>query len=151
MVVLEVDGADPAVPGSLDALIPVAWQAALLAYRNAYYDQAALDSALAAAGRGGGTEVDPYCCFNDVRGPAGAAAPADPAALRLAIGDTTVAWTPADSSNWRFYLEIRTVPCALAVVLTADTRAVPPDRFEQLLRQFETLVVESAAPSAARG
>lgn len=151
LVVLDVDDARLGDPAGLSPLIPHAWQAALRAYRHAYYDQAALDAALAATGRGGGREVDPYACFNDVRGggeptaPAPAeAAPAEADKLRAMLPDSTVNQLAMDSFNWRFYLEVRDAPGALAVVLAADSRVLPVGAHERFLRDIEEYVVESA-------
>jgi hypothetical protein len=130
-----VDRADAA---PLDPLVPAVWQASLTAYRHAYYDQATLDRALAEAGRGGGTDVDPFCCFNDVR--AGGGVPGD---LRWPP-DSQLTWRDLASLNWRCYVEVRDAPGALALVVQADTRALPPDRLERFARQLELTVVQSA-------
>jgi hypothetical protein len=131
---------------ALDRLVPEAWRAALTAYRHAYYDQEALDRALAAAGRGGGLDVDPYCLFNDVR-TAGEAEP--PNAPEWPV-DSAVAVREMDTLNWRCYVEVRDAPGGLALVVQADTRALPPDRLESFARQLELTVVESAMKGEPR-
>ena len=154
LIALDLAGVGLDDPACLDTLVPVAWRAALEAYQHGYYDQVALDLALAGAGHDpGDVTVAPFCCFNDLRAdgdralPAGLAEPlpvADRSRLRLALRDTTVDWLSMASFNWRFYLEVRSAPGALGLVLTADTMAMPPERLERLLRQLELLVVESA-------
>ncbi|WP_395297456.1 condensation domain-containing protein [Kitasatospora hibisci] len=48
-------------------LLPVAWRAALAGYRAAAYHPSAWEELRERVGRERGTEVHPYCCFNDMR------------------------------------------------------------------------------------
>jgi hypothetical protein len=127
----------------LDRLVPVTWKAALTAYRHAYYDQAALDDALAALERDTGIETDPLYGFNDQRRP-------DPEDCPPAVGSpapTTRAWVPVPNSNWRFYLELRDAadgPDALCALLTADTRYLPEEAMDAFLRDLETTLCTAA-------
>lgn len=141
LVVLDVGGAP-----ALDDLVPEAWRAALTAYRHAYYDQDALDRALAGAGRGGGLHVDPYFLFNDVR----SATDAGPSTAPEWPVDSEVVASDMDTLNWRCYVEVRDAPGGLALAVQADTRALPPDRIEAFARQLELTVVESAMKGEPR-
>jgi hypothetical protein len=127
----------------LDRLVPVTWQAALSAYRYAYYDQAALDDALTALERESGIETDPLYGFNDQRRPD----PEDHLPPDGPPGPTTRTWVPVPNSNWRFYLELRDVPDgpdALCALLTADTRYLPEEAIEAFLRDLETILCKAA-------
>lgn len=130
----------------VDVVVPRTWQAALLAYRYAYYDQAALDRALREMNRG---EGDPYCMFNDAR----AAGERDlieqgdpgvsPAELRGLMADSVLEWDLMERFNWRCYVEMRDVPGALCLVLAADTACLPPERIESFLRELENELVRA--------
>lgn len=135
-------------------LIPRAHQAAMRAYRHAYFDPDAMRAALDPVSEERGVRVDPRCCFNDLRidpdAPIGAA---DPAALRAAastaLPETTVTWL--DTPSWmycRFCLQVLDAPGALALRLTADTRYLPPDDMERFLRETEHMVLEAASRAA---
>ncbi|GIH27686.1 hypothetical protein Aph01nite_59960 [Acrocarpospora phusangensis] len=126
-------------PGAgLDELVPRAWRAALAAYRHAYYDQPALDAALAAMGRRRGAELNPYCCFNDVRQPGGGSAVAPDASSRLD-------WLPdPDGIRCRFCLLVGDAPGAgLVLQLTADTRCLTSDQIARFLPELENLVLSA--------
>ena len=145
-----------------DELVPRSWSAALAAYRNAYYDQAALDRALRdEVGRGYAAEIDPYCMFNDDRRAAPAGAPlagvaAGEEAVRAALARSELEWREFDQYNWRFCLDIHDAAGArgpgtawagapaVLVWLVSDGRYLPPDRVEEFVRSLERLVVEAA-------
>jgi hypothetical protein len=146
LFVLDVSDVDLSRPDSLHTIVPRTWHAALLAYRHAYYDQAGMDRAIEVAGRGGGHEIDPYCCFNDLRGGQPAPEPFDPVAMRASLTETTLEWRGKDTFNWRFYLELRSVPDALVLGLTADTRFLPPEAIESFVRELELFIVGAASP-----
>lgn len=132
-------------------LIPRAHQAAMRAYRHAYFDPDAMRAALDPVSEERGVLVDPRCCFNDLRidPDTVTGGPVDPAALRAAasaaLPDTTTTWL--DPVSWmycRFCLQVLDAPGALALKLTADTRHLPPDDMERFLRETERMVLEAA-------
>jgi hypothetical protein len=129
-------------------LINVVKPAALRAYRNAYYDQRQMNSLVTQLSRDCGTEVFPYCCFNDQRlasDPAGPAAGPGEAAIRAALAATTITW-PArhERLNCRFCLHVTGKPGELSVSLTADTRFLSCHDIEAFLLGLERLVVDAA-------
>jgi Condensation domain len=144
----------------LDELIPRAWRAALLAYRNGYYDVADHEAAVQAAGRTSGIEADPFCCFSDVRltssggtipGPSGPDGPPDAGQLPAALQHSALSVEPVDEFNWQFYLEVRDAPGALCLVLVSDTRYLPADHAERFLRGLERNVVDAALTPSRGG
>jgi hypothetical protein len=150
LVVVDVGGAPPFAD-----LVTRTWQAAMLAYRNAYYDQVAVDGALARVGRERGAPVNPYCCFNDQRAtvdtePDGGAAGALPGAaeVRAALAGTTVGVSPHARLNCRFCLRLEPASGTLRVLLLADPRCFPGSHSGQFLRDLERLVVDAAFPPA---
>jgi hypothetical protein len=141
-----------APPGSdLADVIPRTWRAALVAYRFAHYDQAELDRNLRASGRGGEVDVDPYCCFNDIRGNAPVTSSMDDDEMMHALSATTVEWQTKPSFNWRFFLDVRPAVCGVCLALTADARYLPPERMEQFLRDLERRVVSAALDTVHTG
>lgn len=131
---------------TFDELVARTWQAAMRSYRNAYYDQAALDRALAEAGRERGTVVNPYCCFNDMRSTldTAPAQPPDKATVRSSLPDTVLTRSPHAALNCRFCLRIEPATGPLTVVLTADSRSLSSVRIGQFLEGLERLVVDAA-------
>lgn len=135
----------------LSELIPRAWRAALIAYRFAHYDQAALDRGLRESGRGGEVEVDPYCCFNDIRGNTPITSSMDDDEMVHALSATTVEWLSKPSFNWRFFLEVRPAVSGVCLSLTTDARYLPPERMEAFLRDLERRVVMAALDTVHTG
>jgi hypothetical protein len=120
------------------------WRAALVAYRNAYYDQAAVDGAVAQVSQERGTQVNPYCCFNDQRpiedaGRVGT--PPSEADVRAAFAATTLTSAAHGWLNCRFCLRLEPAAEGLRVLLLADRRCLAADTF---LDALERLVVEAA-------
>jgi len=149
LVVLDVPNRAPADPAGLADLLPATWQAALTAYRFAYYDPNQKDRALRESGRGGEVDVDPYCCFNDVRGNVVEATPSgvdDPASL---LDRSTVQRRDWEECSWRFLLAVRHAPDGVCLALTADTWYLAPDRIEEFLRDLERYVVAAAVREPA--
>jgi hypothetical protein len=135
-------------PG-FDDLVTAVNPAALLAYRNAYYDQRKMNRLIARLGEECGAEVFPYCCFNDQRqatspgGPPGALAASAP---RAALPAATVTWAAShERLNCGFCLHVTGRPGELQVSLTADTCLLPRAGIEAFLRGMERLVVEAAS------
>jgi non-ribosomal peptide synthetase component F len=138
---------------TFDELVTRTWQAALLGHRHAYYDQAALDAALAGVRRERAAEVNPYCCFNDMRSTQDTAAGAPAAlpgeeAVRCTLPDSVLTVSPHASLNCRFCLRIEPATGPLTVVLTADSRSLPSVHIGQFLRDLERLVVDAAFDEA---
>jgi hypothetical protein len=129
-------------------LIDVVKPAALRAYRNAYYDQRRMSALITRLRQDRGTEVFPYCCFNDQRlaaDAAGLAAGPGEAAIRAALAATTVTWPAChEYLNCRFCLHVTGKPGELRVSLTADTRFLSRPGIEAFLRGLERLVVDAA-------
>ncbi len=148
LVVLDVPSRVPPDPAGLADLLPSTWQAALAAYRFAYYDPNQKDRALRESGRGGEVDVDPHCCFNDVRGNEDEAAPGDvdPAAL---LGLSTVQHRDWEEYSWRFLLAVRPAADGVCLALTADTWYLAPERIEAFLYDLERYVVAAAARGPA--
>lgn len=159
---------------TFDEVIGRAWQAAMTAYKHAYYDpelRAALIRQVA-ADRGG--PVDTSCFLNDRRGqglrleaggPAGDVLaprpapdlPASGAALRAGMTDAL----PRATTRWehepgaprqKAYLDVDERPGAIELTLTADLRHLPRPRAEELVRAIEAAAVGMALdPDAATG
>lgn len=66
LFVLRMDDV-PGPDADFTDLLAGAWPAALAGYRAAAYDPADWDALLDRAAQERGTEVHPYCCFNDMR------------------------------------------------------------------------------------
>ncbi|MFJ3589960.1 condensation domain-containing protein [Streptomyces sp. NPDC090231] len=133
-------------------LLPDAYRTALRAYRASGYDPVEWDRLGERMRQERGTEVHPYCCFNDMRlvdrqGPAGPA----PTREELAGARGTTRFDfPAtqDRVACRYCLHITELGPALAVTLTADTAYLPPDAIRGHLYAMEHLIVESATGDA---
>jgi hypothetical protein len=150
LLVLDVGSADLDRPASLHDLVPQAWQRSLQAMRHARYDQAEmdifLDGLLGEARRGSRADVDPSCCFNDLRArrPVGRLRmPAD--LLEVAAERSVVERKGLDNHNWDCWLEARDVPEGAGFSVIADTRRLVPDRIEWMVKAVEQYVVGAAA------
>ncbi|MFF1838683.1 condensation domain-containing protein [Streptomyces sp. NPDC058231] len=150
LFVLDLDAAGSGA--SFTDLLPFAYRAALRAYRAAAYDPVEWDRLAVRMRAERGTEVHPYCCFNDMRlverpGPAGP--PPSAAELRAAQRETRFAFPATqDKVACRYCLHITEQGDALVVALTADTAYLPPDAIRAQLYALEELVVASAAGRA---
>ncbi len=140
----------------LTDLLADAWPAALAGYRAASYDPAAWDALLARAARERGTEVHPYCCFNDMRlvDRPPATGPLDAATL-AGLRRRTALDFPAtqDRVACRYCLHLTGDGDTLTVTLTADTAYLPKAAIHAHLRALEDVIVDSAAghpPRVAR-
>jgi hypothetical protein len=131
----------------LDELIPRTWQGALRAYRNAYYSPVDREDATDRVCDERGTEIEPYCCFNDMRqGGDDSLAPAD-ARLRAGEPAVLVVEEPPKRMHCRFCVQLDHTPDGVGVRLLADTRYLPPDAMRHFLEELANRVV--AAGSAA--
>lgn len=134
-------------------LLPAAHRAALRAYRAAVYDPVEWDALGERLHTEYGSEVHPYCCFNDMRlverpvseGPR--PAPQEPAEELTEARRRTAFGFPAtqDRVACRYCLHITEEGDALAVSLTADTAYLPPEAIRAHLYAMEELIVTSAA------
>jgi hypothetical protein len=127
-------------------LLRPGWQAALRGYRAAAYDPAGWDAMRAAAAEARGTEIHPYCCFNDMRLVAAGGRPTRTAADLRALQRDTRFDLPATQERvaCRYCLHVTADGEALVVTLTADTAYLPPDAIEGHLRGLEELLVRAA-------
>ncbi|MGA3539830.1 condensation domain-containing protein [Micromonosporaceae bacterium DT194] len=122
---------------------------ALAGYRHAYYDPAALAHAFAGEDNDLATALAPFCCLNDIRLPR-------PEPVSLPGGDTatpgTFTWAdPPAAFGWRCRIQIVDgVPGTLGLVITADTRYLPAEQAEGLLREIEAFLVAAACDAAPR-
>ncbi|MEU4643712.1 hypothetical protein [Micromonospora sp. NPDC023814] len=124
------------------------------AYRHAYYDPAAWEQAVTELGHDHRTFLAPFCYLNDARlsRPARpSTAGPDEADVRAMLTRSTVRWLPDLAQfPWRCRLQVRDAPDAVELIVTADTRYLPPRRAEGLLRGVEALLVEAAFGDPAR-
>ncbi|GHJ47708.1 hypothetical protein Cs7R123_50500 [Catellatospora sp. TT07R-123] len=126
-------------------LLRPAWRESLRAYRSGYYDQAALDAALARVGQRRGETIHPMCCFNDMRLvdlPPGPAPTAEQ--VHAARSATVFAWAPPQPQvGCRFCAHVTAAGPALTYQVTGDTRYLPPKRIEAFALALEDLVVSA--------
>jgi hypothetical protein len=133
-----------------------AFQAAMSAYKNSYYDLDGKNELTARIG----PELSPDCLFNDRRVdsretadvPGGDASDgASLAWLRAQMQRTTLTWDGGhDSPIEKLSLNIDDAPAgALRFQLEADTRYASPATMEALVRRIESVLVEAAAGVAA--
>jgi hypothetical protein len=131
--------------GPFTELLRAAGPAALRAYRSAYHDPRDRDRLTAEASRERGTQVHPYCCFNDMRFADRADASLGEAEVRRALASTRLSWPlRQERLNCRFCLHVTGEPGGLGVSLTADTRFLSRPSMERYLLGLESLLVEAA-------
>jgi hypothetical protein len=129
---------------SLGDLIPRTWQGALRAYRNAYYAPLDREDATDRVSAERGTEIEPYCCFNDMR------QDGDDSPLsvdtRLDTGEPAVVTVeePPKRMHCRFCVQLDHTPAGVGVRLLADTRFLPPEAMSQFLNELAHRVVATA-------
>jgi hypothetical protein len=125
---------------------------ALEAYKHAHYDQAVISAVLEGIRRERGMDINPYCCFNDVRdffgdfdgGPDGAGHFSEER-VRSLLPRTALHWAPDPArSRCRFCLQVRPGAESLSLSLSADTGYLPVAEIERFLRAMETLIVTCA-------
>jgi hypothetical protein len=153
---------------TLDGVLGRAWQAAMSAYKHAYYDPAWRAELEARIDAERGEPVDMSVFFNDRRtpGPVGAgadpapgpvAAGADPAELPARIeaarGESSLRWDlEPGSMQQSVYLDADDLDGALGLVLTVDLRKLSRESAERLVRGMEEVVVGMALdPGAPTG
>ena len=133
-----------------------AWLSALNAYRHAYYDQTAITRVIEEASHERGVDVNPFCCFNDLRGlgrpgrhshaPNGLAKGRGDQALRESLARTSLTWETGNVpwSRCRFCMQVVDHGPASALVLIADTCYLPRASIEGFLLGIEELLVRAA-------
>ncbi|MBO4204599.1 condensation domain-containing protein [Micromonospora echinofusca] len=130
------------------ALLPRAAQAALDAYRHAYYDPDALAVAFAELGHDSHRMLAPFCYLNDIRlphEPDRAHTGPDEATLRAAVARSEFRWREELAGFvWRCRIQIVDAPGAVELVVTVDTGYLPAEQAERLLWSVEALLVEAA-------
>ncbi|MFF4343736.1 condensation domain-containing protein [Kitasatospora sp. NPDC001540] len=145
---------DPAGAAVFTDLLPGAFAASLAGYRAACYDPVEWDALLERLARERGTEVHPYCCFNDMRLTERVTAPGgapDAGELERLRGRTVLDF-PATQERvaCRYCLHLTGDDAELTVTLTADTAYLPPEAIHAHLRALEEVVVASAAGAPPR-
>lgn len=141
---LVVDVADT----TLDEAIGRAQKASIKTYKNAYFDLAQWKELIARVGRERGGEVDLGCYYNDrpsqYRAHKPAVAPTRDG-VRAALAHTSpLTWTELPYFNEPLMVTVDDAPDAIALLVLADTRAVPKEQMEALARQLEALAVAAA-------
>jgi hypothetical protein len=133
-----------------------AWMSSLNAYRYAYYDQAAINRVIEEASHERGVDVNPFCCFNDLRGIGrpgdnshtanGRAKARGEQAVRESLAQTSLTWESGTVpwSRCRFCMQVVDHGPASALVLIADTCYLPRASIEGFLLGVEELVVRAA-------
>lgn len=135
--------------GDFTEVLRRAVRSALLAYRYSYYDQLALERARAKVDAERGAEINPFACFNildkgfdDADHLAGLSDQDIRARRTEATLERRVEPAP---SRCPFCVKLGGLPGAeQPMVLSADTRYLPPDRMDRFLREVEDLVITSA-------
>jgi hypothetical protein len=133
-----------------------AWVSALDAYRYAYYDQTAINRVTEEASRERGVDVNPFCCFNDLRGlgrpshnshaATGPAEARSEQAVCESLARTSLTWESGNVpwSRCRFCMQVVDHGPASALVLIADTCYLPRASIEGFLLGVEELLVRAA-------
>jgi hypothetical protein len=133
-----------------------AWLSALNAYRYAYYDQTAIHRVIEEASHERGVDVNPFCCFNDLRGigrpgrdshaPSGPANGHSEQAVLGSLARTSLTWEAGHvpRSRCRFCMQVVDHGPASALVLMADTCYLPRASIEGFLLGIEELLVRAA-------
>jgi hypothetical protein len=136
--------------GPFEDVVRRAWQAALGAYKHAYYDPAGKDEVCQRLTAERGAELDWSVVFNDrrvlSRELADTASAADGApSLRDELTRSTLTWGDRnDMPQQKVFLSICDVPDTLCCEVWADTNFVRPAEIEGLLRRIETVLVDAA-------
>lgn len=138
-------------------IVRQAWLSALNAYRYAYYDQTTISRVIAEASQGRGVDVNPFCCFNDLRGlgkPGRNGRAADGPAesrrseqtVRESLARTSLIWEAGNVpwSRCRFCLQVVDHEPGSALALIADTCYLPRASIEGFLFGIEELLVRAA-------
>jgi hypothetical protein len=140
---------------TFDEIVPRAWRAALLTYRNAYYDQRILDAASEQVRHERGAEINPFACFNgadEASGPADPMPPVGADELRGLLPETTlVSLANPSQVRCRFCLRTSGTGQAQVIRLRADTAYLPPDHVGAFLYGLERLLVDAVTGSVTVG
>jgi hypothetical protein len=135
--------------------VRLAWRSAIGAYKYAYCDPVRRAALIAGIGAERGAELDLTCYLNDRR----LRSRQEPGARLPGPGEVEAALPRAelsvphqtDKPGERCFLHINNVPGTEHFELLADTRYLPPERIEALLRGMEAVLVQAAIrPPAAR-
>lgn len=125
-----------------------AWQSALGAYQNAYYDPIRHDELLAGLGRARGEDIDIGYVFNDRRTGARrdvADPPPTGPDVRDALGESTLRWRQQTRrAGERFVFHIKDVPDTTEFWVPVDSHLLSPDDTEAFVREVETVAVAAA-------
>ncbi|MEH1016185.1 condensation domain-containing protein [Micromonospora sp. CPCC 206060] len=130
------------------AVVDRVWQASLDGLRHAYYDPVALRRKFEDEGYDYGTAFLPHYYFNDVRLAVGGADPIPDVTerdLRAAMTRSQFSWTaPLRQASWHLLTHLVDEPGGVGVTLTVDTRYIPVESVEPILRGLEELLVDAA-------
>ena len=137
---------------TLDEVVGRAWQAAMSAYKHAYYDPVERFEVARRLGATRGGPRDLSCYFNDRRTQglravtaAGAGAAGDPADLVAEQRRTELRWHLQPGFPQEIaYLNVDQVPGAIELALTVNTRVLARPLVERLLRRLEDAAVGMA-------
>lgn len=129
-------------------------QAAITAYKYAYYDPDRRLELFVDVSRDRGEEVDVSCYFNDrrqrARGLPGAPRPTA-GQIRAALPLSLLQWSGGtDQPVQKLYFDVDESTDSLDFSLTADTHAISPADMAALLGGVEAVLVEAALDPAAR-
>ncbi|MBO4204598.1 condensation domain-containing protein [Micromonospora echinofusca] len=124
------------------------WQASLDGLRHAYYAPQALREKFDDEGYDPATAFLPHYYFNDVRLAVGGAEPVPEVTerdLRAATTRSTFSWTaPLLASSWHLLTHVVDEPGGVGTTVTVDTRYIPVESVEPMLRGLEELLVDAA-------
>lgn len=138
---------------TLDGAVAVAAQSAMNAYKNASYHPDRQDDVIELVERERGESIDLDCFYNDRRigdrgGDAGIAVTADD--IRAALPASAVLWKDEiGMARRKLYFNVDDPAGAIIFKVSADTRYFPPADLERLLRDVETVAVETALDGSA--
>jgi hypothetical protein len=123
-------------------------RATMTAYKNAYYDPAALEELIGRLEAERGPDFAVGAFFNDrrVQTGQGFAGPAPSAAeIEAAVPQARFGWTIRQHDPFeRLIVHVEDVPGAFNVVVFMDTDDIAPADGERLLREMERIAVEAA-------
>lgn len=136
---------------TMDELVGRAWQAAMSAYKHAYYHPAERFKVASRLGATAGGPRDLSCYFNDRRGQgirldAGSEEPpAEIGDLRAALAGTELTWRLEPGFPQEIaYLNVDEVAGAIALSLTVNTRVLSREATERVIRGMEDAAVAMA-------
>lgn len=130
-----------------------AWRSAISAYKYSYCDPAQRAALIARISAERGGELDLTCYVNDRR-LRSREEPGDdlprPGQIEAALPRAELSVRrQTDKPGERCFLHINNVPGTVHYELLADTRYLPPERTEELLRGMESVLAEAALRPAA--